>query len=124
MRISDWSSDVCSSDLRPVSFLGSGNPTIGFSSISPASIKSIPTGLEGILTLRGGSVRSFTDSDLQLNQSRLFTQAGGDIMLWSSNGDLNAGQGPKTSANFPPVVVRIDQNGAAQVDAAGGVSGA
>src|SRR3546814_5951784 len=45
-------------------------------------------------------------------------------MLWSSNGDLNAGQGPKTSANFPPVVVRIDQNGAAQVAAAGGVSGA
>ncbi len=90
--------------------------------VSP--IKSTPTGLEGILTLRGGGIYSFTDQSLILNQSRLFTLAGGDIALWSSNGDLNAGQGPKTSANFPPVVVRIDENGAAVVDRTGGVSGA
>jgi hypothetical protein len=74
--------------------------------------------------LRGGAVRYFSDGDLRLNQSRLFTNAGGDITAWSSNGDLNAGQGPKSAANFPPVVVRFDQNGYPAVDTAGGIAGA
>jgi filamentous hemagglutinin family protein len=94
--------------------------------VSPlaATISSIPSGYEGVLTLRGGSISSFTDQDFLLNQSRLFTQAGGDIAMWSSNGDLNAGQGPKTSANFPPVVVKIDANLSSELDTAGAVTGA
>lgn len=90
----------------------------------PAAISVIPTGYEGILTLRGGSIYAFTDVDFLLNQSRLFTEAGGDIAMWSSNGDLNAGQGPKTSANFPPVVVQVDEDLVSEVDSVGGVSGA
>lgn len=94
--------------------------------ISPITgrIDSIPLGFEGILTLRGGAIRGFTDGDLRVNQSRVFTQAGGDIAFWSSNGDLNAGQGPRSAANFPPVTVRFDSNGATEVDSAGSVSGA
>lgn len=87
-------------------------------------IASIPLGAEGILTLRGGEVRGFTDGNFVLNQSRLFTQRGGDITLWSSNGDLNAGQGPKSSSNFPPVALRFNPNGFSEVDSAGSVSGA
>ncbi len=85
---------------------------------------SIPQGLEGILTLRGGTIRGFTDGSFVLNQSRLFTQRGGDISLWSSNGDLNAGQGPRSSSNFPPIVLRFSPNGSSEVDSAGSVSGA
>jgi hypothetical protein len=90
----------------------------------PAAIAEIPLGYEGILTLRGGSIYTFTDTDFLLNQSRLFTEDGGDIAMWSSNGDLNAGQGPKTSANFPPVVVEVDEDLFSQVNSVGGVSGA
>jgi filamentous hemagglutinin family protein len=89
-----------------------------------AAIAEIPLGYEGILTLRGGSIYTFTDTDFLLNQSRLFTEAGGNIAMWSSNGDLNAGQGPKTSANFPPVVVQVDEDLFSQVNSVGGVSGA
>lgn len=89
-----------------------------------SAIASIPIGFEGVLTLRGGAIRSSTDGDFRLNQSRLFTLAGGDITLWSSNGDLNAGQGPKSASNFPPITVRFDQNGRSEVDSAGSVSGA
>ncbi|HEX2592272.1 MAG TPA: filamentous hemagglutinin family protein, partial [Rhizomicrobium sp.] len=95
-----------------------------FNSPIIAGIEAIPVGYEGILTLRGGSIYTFTDTDFLLNQSRLFTEAGGDIAMWSSNGDLNAGQGPKTSATFPPVVVQIDENLFSEVDSVGGVSGA
>ena len=87
-------------------------------------ITSIPQGFEGVLTLRGGQIRSFTDGSFILNQSRLFTQRGGDITLWSSNGDLNAGQGPRSSSNFPPISLRFGPNGFSEVDSAGSVSGA
>ncbi|WP_127078968.1 filamentous haemagglutinin family protein [Rhodomicrobium lacus] len=96
----------------------------GSTALTASAIDSIPTGLEGILTLRGGSISSFTDGSLVLNQSRLFTQDGGDIIAWSSNGDLNAGQGPKTSANFPPISVIFDWNLFGEVDEQAGVAGA
>ncbi len=89
-----------------------------------ARVLAIPVGFEGVLTLRGGGVRGFTDSDFRLNQSRLFTLAGGDVTLFSSNGDLNAGQGAKTTADNPPVVVRFDPNGFGTLDQAGTVAGA
>lgn len=88
------------------------------------TIDSIPTAYEGLITLRGGSISSFTDGSLVLNQSRLFTENGGDILAWSSNGDLNAGQGPKTAVNFTPIVVKYDWNLYGEVDPAGSVSGA
>jgi filamentous hemagglutinin family protein len=87
-------------------------------------ITDIPPGYEGILTLRGGSIDTFTDQDFLLNQSRLFTEDGGNIAMWSSNADLNAGQGPKTSSDFPPVVVEVDDDVYAQTDSIGGVTGA
>ncbi len=87
-------------------------------------ITGIPIGFEGVLTLRGGFVNGFTDGDFLLNQSRLFTIDGGDVTLWSSNGDLNAGQGAKTSASNPPVVLRFNPDGFGFLDQAGSVAGA
>ena len=104
----------------PLSALENGYLTRSF--LTP--ISAIPIGFEGVLSLRGGSVRSFTDGDFRLNQSRLFTLAGGDITMWSSNGDLNAGQGPRSASSFPPITVRFNQNGNAEVDSAGSVAGA
>ena len=88
------------------------------------AIDAIPSGYEGLLTVRGGSISTFTDGDVLLNQSRLFTQGGGDIIMWSSNGDLNGGEGPKTSSNFPPVVVNTDYNGFSIEDRRGSATGA
>jgi filamentous hemagglutinin family protein len=95
-----------------------------FNDFPAAAIKSIPAGGEGVLTLRGGDINTFTDGDFLLNQSRLFTEQGGNILMWSSNADLNAGQGAKTSANFPPIVVHVDDNMVSTVDELGGVTGA
>jgi hypothetical protein len=92
--------------------------------VPAVAIQTIPSGEEGVLTLRGGSISTFTDGDFLLNQSRVFTEGGGDIIMWSSNADLNAGQGPKTSANFPPVLVTVDQNLFVQTDKAGATTGA
>lgn len=105
-----------------VNYIGGGLPLA--LRASPLSFTGVPLGFEGILTLRGGSISSYTDGDLRLNQSRLFTQAGGSITLWSSNGNLNAGQGPKSSSNFPPITQRFNPDGLGEVDSAGSVAGA
>ncbi len=102
-----------------------GDPATGTNGyVLTSNITSIPVGYEGVLTLQGGSIDGFTDGDFLLNQSRLFSEDGGDIALWSSNADLNAGQGPKTSANFPPIAVSIDENAYSTINQAAGVSGA
>ncbi|HEX4160588.1 MAG TPA: filamentous hemagglutinin family protein, partial [Rhizomicrobium sp.] len=90
----------------------------------PSTISDIPPGFEGVLTLRGGSIDTFTDQDFLLNQSRLFTEEGGNIIMWSSNGSLNAGQGPQTSSNFPPIVVQTDEDLYSFVNSSGAVTGA
>ena len=91
---------------------------------NPVGIDSIPIGFEGVLSLRGGAIRSFSDGSFRLNQSRLFTLSGGDVTMWSSNGDLNAGQGPKTASNFPPVTLRFSNNATGELNSAGSVAGA
>lgn len=65
----------------------------------------------GIVTARGGSIRSFVHDDFLVNQSRVFTLQGGDILLWSSEGNIDAGKGAKTATATPPpqVVIRGDR---------------
>ena len=57
----------------------------------------------GIMTLAGGDIDTFTDQSVRVNSSRVFTEQGGDILMWSSNGDLDAGRGAKTTLSFPPI---------------------
>jgi hypothetical protein len=65
----------------------------------------------GVLTIRGGTIRSYVRDDFEVNQSRVFTLQGGDILIWASFGDIDAGRGAKTASATPPprVVIRNDQ---------------
>jgi len=58
-----------------------------------------------------------------VNQSRIFTLAGGDILVWSSNGDIDAGRGSKSSISAPPPVIRVDANGQVQVEFSDAIAG-
>lgn len=78
----------------------------------------------GVLTLEQGNVNIFTDRSLLLAQSRIFTEQGGDMVIWSSNGDINAGQGAKTVAVVPPPTYLCDLDAYCLIDARGEVSGA
>ena len=78
----------------------------------------------GILTLANGSIDAFADRSILVNSSRIFTEFGGDILLWSSNGDINAGRGARTTVSFNPLQVIIDNTDYQSVDPNGFVSGA
>ncbi|MHB0986460.1 MAG: filamentous hemagglutinin family protein [Sulfuricella sp.] len=78
----------------------------------------------GIITVDGGSIRSFSRGDFLVNQSRVFTLGGGDILIWSSEGDIDAGKGSKTASATPPPTITTDPNtGIVTVDTSNAVSG-
>lgn len=79
---------------------------------------------QGILAVGRGDIGVFTDASVLLAQSRIFTQRGGDLLLWSSNGDINAGKGSKTSAERARARYLCDQDQYCTLDASGQVSGA
>lgn len=78
----------------------------------------------GILTLSGGDLYTFTDESVLVNSSRIFTEQGGNIFMWSSNGDLDGGRGAKTTASLNALAVNIDNNDYQTVDRGGLVTGA
>jgi hypothetical protein len=65
----------------------------------------------GIVAQRVGSISSASYGDFQVNESRVFAADGGDILVWSTQGDIDAGRGAKTAVSAPAPTVTIDQSG-------------
>ncbi|WP_165189837.1 filamentous haemagglutinin family protein [Caulobacter soli] len=78
----------------------------------------------GVLAWEAGEVNIFSDRSLLLAQSRIFTERGGDMTIWSSNGDVNAGKGAKTSTEQAPLRFVCTPDFFCRVDAGAAVSGA
>jgi hypothetical protein len=81
-------------------------------------------GTQGLLTLQQGDIDIFLDRSLLLAQSRVFTEQGGDIVIWSSNADINAGRGARTTADTPAPSYLCDPDFYCRLDARGAVTGA
>jgi filamentous hemagglutinin family protein len=104
-----------------ISLIGPGGGVLVGSTSATASVA---PSRQGLLALQTGSIRLFTDQSTLLAQSRIFTEQGGDILIWSSNGDINAGKGAKTSSELPTTTYLCDDDRFCLVDATGQVSGA
>ena len=52
-------------------------------------------------------------------RGRIFTTGGGDILVWSSQGDINAGIGARTTIVYDPPLISYDAIGGQTVDRAG-----
>jgi hypothetical protein len=76
------------------------------------SIVGNPATPPGIVTETGGTISIFTNTNVDIGISRIFTLRGGDIMIWSSTGDIAAGSSSKTVASAPPTRVLIDSQSA------------
>jgi hypothetical protein len=78
----------------------------------------------GIVTEYGGAISTFTDADVNIGQARIFTLRGGDITMWSTNGNIAAGTSPRTVVTAPPTRVVIDVTSAdVQTDLGGLATG-
>ena len=87
-----------------------------------AEISGNPLTPPGIVTEFGGAISTFTDLDVDLGQARVFTLRGGDIVMWSSNGNLAAGSSPRTVVTAPPTRVVFDISSASVQTDLGGLA--
>lgn len=78
----------------------------------------------GIITEAGGNISVFMHDSVDLGISRIFTLKGGDIVIWSSTGNIAAGSSAKTVQSAPPTRVIIDpQSANVNTDLAGLATG-
>ncbi|MGG6908171.1 UNVERIFIED_CONTAM: filamentous hemagglutinin family protein [Pseudomonas aeruginosa] len=61
-----------------------------------------PPSTAGVVTQGVGNIRSYALSSILLGQSRVMTTFGGDIQIWSAEGDINAGRGSRTTVVYTP----------------------
>ena len=94
--------------------VGLANPPVGFAQ-KPASEL-------GIVAEGPGNVDIYSLSDVNVNTSRIFTLGGGNILIWSTLGNIDAGNGSKSSLSVPPPVLVVNQQGIIQLDFAGTLS--
>jgi hypothetical protein len=89
----------------------------------PATLnKKAPSQL-GIVTEGTGDIDIFTKSDVNVNSSRIFTLGGGNILIWSDEGSIDAGLGAKTSVSAPPPSILINSDGTISLNFAGAATG-
>lgn len=82
----------------------------------------------GVVTLGGTAgqpapINMLVRDDIAVNQSRVFSVDEGDVLMWSSSGNLDAGRGAKTVTGAPAPVYSIDSTGKVQVDVSSAFSG-
>jgi filamentous hemagglutinin family protein len=65
----------------------------------------------GILVQQLGNLNMFTQGDINVNQSRVFTEGAGDITAWSSKGSIDAGKGAKSAISASQPVTVINSGG-------------
>ena len=61
-----------------------------------------PPSTAGLITRGSGDIQMYSLGSILLGQSRIMTAAGGDILGWSAEGDINAGRGSKTTLVYAP----------------------
>ncbi|WP_082646490.1 filamentous haemagglutinin family protein [Bradyrhizobium valentinum] len=71
--------------------------------------KAAPSGY-GLVTLGYGDINIFARNNVVVNRSRILTFGGGDEIIWSTVGDIDAGRGAKTVrvSSAPEVQTDID----------------
>ncbi|MND53848.1 Filamentous hemagglutinin family outer membrane protein [compost metagenome] len=72
-----------------------GQTVVGVGGVAPPSTA-------GVLSMGSGDIDIYSLKSVLLGQSRVFTTFGGDLLMWSAEGDINAGRGSKSTAVYQP----------------------
>ena len=84
-----------------------GELTVGFT--AAVANRSPNEGALGVIVSSKGDLSALTDGNINVNLARMLTLDGGDISLWSSTGDIDAGRGAKTELTIPPPLTVFDR---------------
>jgi hypothetical protein len=90
---------------------------------TPVGITQKSPGQLGIVAEGPGNVDIYAQGDVNVNASRIFTLGGGNILIWSDEGSIDAGNGAKSSLSVPPPIVLTKADGSIQLIYSGALSG-
>jgi filamentous hemagglutinin family protein len=62
-----------------------------------------PPGSAGFITQGSGDIDIYSQANVLLGESRVLTTFGGNILIWSAAGNINAGRGDKTTIDYTPI---------------------
>jgi filamentous hemagglutinin len=96
MTSSQMATSIGKSDIFVIA---NGNLNLGKTALPTSSTTNTRT---GITTGGGGAINVFSIHDVNVNESRIMTFYGGDITLWSDQGNINAGRGSRTAVSASP----------------------
>jgi hypothetical protein len=77
----------------------------------------------GLVTADGGDLSVVVGDSVNVDQSRVFTVGIGNLLMWASNGSLDAGRGGKTVVGAPTPRYYLDATGQFVADVSGSFSG-
>ncbi len=77
----------------------------------------------GIVAQTTGDVNALAYKDFLVNQSRVFAADGGNILIWSTEGNIDAGRGAKTAISAPALNIAYDDNGQPTVTLRAAIAG-
>ena len=128
--ISDYSGDlslffskIYSLDGGGINLLVPGGFVNAGLAAPPANAPDKAPGELGVVAQSFGDILTYSRGNFQVNQSRVSTLLGGDVTMWSSVGDIDAGRGSKTAISAPEPIITITDTGEIQVDLSNTVSG-
>jgi filamentous hemagglutinin len=78
--------------------VGLATPPASFGVSKPASEL-------GVVAETTGNVNAYSYGDFEVNESRVFSADGGNILIWSTDGNIDAGRGAKTAISAPPPTI-------------------
>lgn len=109
--ISLYFSRIYTEDGGGISLLAPGGQVNAGLALAPVSygLQKNPQDL-GIVVAQAGDVNSFSYGDFQVNESRVFSADGGNILVWSTEGNIDAGRGSKTSLSAAAPTASYDIN--------------
>jgi filamentous hemagglutinin len=83
---------------------------------TPPTVSPKPASELGIVAEGAGNVDIYSLGNVNVNASRIFTLGGGNILIWSDLGSIDAGNGSKSSLSVPPPTIVINSDGTISLD--------
>jgi hypothetical protein len=84
-----------------------GGIDVGLANV-PANFPKKNASQLGIVAEGTGNVDIYALNDVNVNTSRIFTLGGGNVLIWSTLGSIDAGNGSKSSLSVPPPTITVN----------------
>jgi hypothetical protein len=116
-------SQIYSQDGGNINILTPGGQINVGLAVQPANVGVKSPAQLGIVAEGPGNVDIYSLGSVNVNEARIFTLGGGNILIWSDLGNIDAGNGSKASLSIPPPTFTINAAGQVVFNYSGAVAG-